>query len=145
MEARYTRDLARRQSVFCRSTLDQDIANEDLEVAAMADYRQAATFYYQELSRDKANEWRDISEKQRGLSEWRWKLQQGLMEISKKAPGDDLDRHHAPPSDLGDIEMPLAPRSSPCESPKLKGRPTMRGKKKSQGELCSQRNPWWSC
>lgn len=132
IEARYTRDLVGKQSSFWRSSLDKDILDQDFEVASMADYRQAAASYYQQINRDKAISWREVEARKRGLSEIQWNLEHGLMEICQKPAGDDND--HRPVQDSLEDSFPPAPRSSPSNLKSIIRNslmpPNARGKKK---------------
>lgn len=115
VEARYIRDQTGKKSACYRSGLDEEIELHDLEVAAMADHRQASAFHFACKGRDQASRWREKALRDIGLREVQWKLDTGEVEIAKK-PHDDVDRRAA--RDLDDMHMLVAPRTSPVERAK---------------------------
>jgi len=118
MEACYTRDTAAKEGALFRATLDQDILDHDFEILEMAEYRQAATFYYQDRTRHKASSWRKAVARKRKLFEVQWKLANGVMDISRKNPGDELGRPNDHELDAESLPLLLAPRSTPTGAPR---------------------------
>jgi Ca2+-binding EF-hand superfamily protein len=136
VEVRYTRALAGKHSALYRGTLDKVVSDQDFEVAALADYRQAAMFYYQDLSRDKAYRRREALARKNGLSEIKWKLQHGMVDTSKRPPCD-VDREQVRETEedgqsTDEVLFPPAPRCSPCDM-KKQSRP-LRALKKQQSK-----------